>query len=48
MIRTLLSGDLPRSRLLSAMLLAVFFGLALAPFLVPGARSLNVWPMVPL
>ncbi|MBI5791242.1 MAG: branched-chain amino acid ABC transporter permease [Rhodocyclales bacterium] len=42
MIRTLLSGDLPRSRLLSAMLLAVFFGLALAPFLVPGARSLNV------
>jgi branched-chain amino acid transport system permease protein len=42
MIRTLLSGDLPRSRLLSALLLAVLFGLAFAPFLFPGARSLNV------
>ncbi|MFH1871278.1 MAG: branched-chain amino acid ABC transporter permease [Pseudomonadota bacterium] len=42
MIRTLLSGDLPRSRLLSALLLVVLFGLAFAPFLFPGARSLNV------
>lgn len=42
MIKTLLSGDLPRSRLLSATLLVVLFGLALAPFLFPGARSLNV------
>ena len=42
MIRTLFSGDLPRSRLLSAMLLAVLVGLALAPFLFHGARSLNV------
>jgi branched-chain amino acid transport system permease protein len=42
MIKTLLSGDLPRSRLLSGVLLLVFFGLALAPFLVSGARSLNV------
>ena len=42
MIRILLSGDLPRSRLLSATLLLVFLGLALAPFLVSGARSLNV------
>ena len=42
MLRTLLSGDLPRSRLLSAMLLVVLFGLAFAPFLFPGARSLNV------
>lgn len=42
MIRTLLSGDLPRSRLLSALLLAVLCGLAFAPFLFPGARSLNV------
>jgi branched-chain amino acid transport system permease protein len=42
MIKTLLSGDLPRSRLLSVMLLAVLIGLALAPFLFHGARSLNV------
>ncbi|MCF8177545.1 MAG: branched-chain amino acid ABC transporter permease [Sulfuritalea sp.] len=42
MINTLLSGDLPRSRVLSAMLLAVLFGLVLAPFVFPGARSLNV------
>ena len=42
MIKTLLSGDLPRSRLLSAMLALVLIGLALAPFLVSGARSLNV------
>jgi len=42
MIRTLLSGDLPRSRMLSVMLMAVFLGLALAPFVVSGARSLNV------
>jgi branched-chain amino acid transport system permease protein len=42
MMATLLSGDLPRSRLLSTLLLAVLAGLALAPFLFPGARSLNV------
>jgi len=42
MIKTLLSGDLPRSRLLSVMLLVVLCGLALAPFLFHGARSLNV------
>ncbi|MDO8789075.1 MAG: branched-chain amino acid ABC transporter permease [Sulfuritalea sp.] len=42
MIKTLLSGDLPRSRLLTAMLVVVLVGLALAPFLVSGARSLNV------
>ncbi|MCK9379736.1 MAG: branched-chain amino acid ABC transporter permease [Sulfuritalea sp.] len=42
MIRTLLSRDLPRSRPLSAMLLVVLLGLMLAPFLVSGARSLNV------
>jgi ABC-type branched-subunit amino acid transport system permease subunit len=32
----------PRSRLRSAMLLAIVVGLALAPFLFPGARALNV------
>ncbi len=42
MIRGLLSGDLPRSRLLSAILLLVFAGLALAPFLFPGTRPLDV------
>ena len=42
MLKTLLSGDLPRSRLLTAILLAILVGLALAPFLFPGTRSLNV------
>ena len=41
MLRTLLSGDLPRSRLLAALLAAVLVGLAAAPFLVGGARALN-------
>jgi branched-chain amino acid transport system permease protein len=42
MITTLLSGDLPRSRLLTAILLALFGALALAPFLFPGTRPLDV------
>jgi len=37
----LLSGDLPRSRILSAVLLLIFLGLAFAPFLTSGARPLN-------
>jgi branched-chain amino acid transport system permease protein len=37
----LLSGDLPRSRALSALLLLIFLGLAFAPFLTAGARPLN-------
>jgi branched-chain amino acid transport system permease protein len=37
----LLSGDLPRSRALSALLLLIFLGLAFAPFLTSGARPLN-------
>jgi len=41
-MRTLLSGDLPRSRMLSFLLAAIFFCLALAPFLFPGTRSLDV------
>ena len=41
MLNKLLSADLPRSRFLSAILLAIFLGLALAPFLVSGARPLN-------
>jgi branched-chain amino acid transport system permease protein len=38
----LLSGDRPRSRMLTVVLVAILFGLALAPFLFPGTRSLNV------
>jgi branched-chain amino acid transport system permease protein len=41
-IGTLLSGDLPRSRVLTAILLALFLCLAGAPFLFPGTRSLDV------
>jgi branched-chain amino acid transport system permease protein len=38
----LLSGDLPRSRVLGALLLLIFAGLLLAPLVFPGTRSLNV------
>ena len=41
-IDTLLSGDRPRSRLLTLALGAILFGLAFAPFLFPGTRSLDV------
>jgi len=41
MLHTLLSDDLPRSRLLTALLVAIVVGLAIAPFLVSGARALN-------
>jgi branched-chain amino acid transport system permease protein len=41
-IRTLLSGDLPRSRILSFLLMIIFVSLAAAPFLFPGTRSLDV------
>lgn len=42
MLNRLLSGDLPRSRMLAVLLLAIFAGLALAPFLFPGVKALNV------
>ncbi len=42
MIARLLSGDLPRSRALAVILILVFLGLVLAPFVFPGTRSLNV------
>ena len=42
MITRLLSGDLPRSRILTALLLAILAVLALAPFILPGTRSLDV------
>jgi branched-chain amino acid transport system permease protein len=41
-VYTLLSGDLPRSRVLTALLVALLVALAFAPFLFPGTRSLNV------
>ena len=42
MLNRILSHDLPRSRWLSAALLVVLVGLALAPFLFPGAKSMSV------
>jgi branched-chain amino acid transport system permease protein len=42
MIETLLSGDRPRSRVLAGLLLALFAALALAPFIFPGTRPLDV------
>ena len=41
MIKTLLSGDLPRSRLLSGMLVLILATLAAAPLLFPGAQAIN-------
>lgn len=42
MFNSILSGDLPRSRWLAVLLVAVVAYLATAPFLFSGARSLNV------
>jgi branched-chain amino acid transport system permease protein len=42
MIQRILSGDLPRSRALTVVLLAILIGLAAAPFIFPGTRALNV------
>jgi branched-chain amino acid transport system permease protein len=42
MISRLLSGDLPRSRVLAVLLVAIAVCLVLAPFIFPGTRSLNV------
>jgi branched-chain amino acid transport system permease protein len=38
----ILSGDLPRSRVLAGLLILIAIGLVAAPFVFPGARSLNV------
>ncbi len=40
-LRALLSDDLPRSRALSAILVAIFLGLLFAPFLFSGSQALN-------
>ena len=39
---SVLSGDLPRSRVLTVVLIVILAGLALAPFAFPGAKALNV------
>lgn len=41
MLKNILSGDMPRSKILSLVLVVVFLGLAFAPFLFPGTRSLD-------
>jgi len=41
MLTHILSGDRPRSLILTGLLLAILLGLALAPFLFPGVRSLE-------
>lgn len=42
MIRALLSHDLPRSRILGALLIACFVGLLGAPFIFPGTDRKSV------
>jgi branched-chain amino acid transport system permease protein len=42
MMNWLVSGDTPRSRALGIILVGILIGLALAPFIFPGTRSLNV------
>src|SRR5262245_30048801 len=41
MLVRLISGDRPRSMLLSLVLIAIAAGLAFAPFVFPGTRSLD-------
>jgi branched-chain amino acid transport system permease protein len=41
MFNRILSGDMPRSRTLAVALVAIFLGLALAPFITTGARPLS-------
>ena len=42
MLHRLISNDLPRSRLLAALLIVILLGLAFAPFLFPGVKALSV------
>ena len=42
LLKRLLSHDLPRSRILAIVLLALFVLLAFAPMLIPGVKALNV------
>ncbi len=41
-LKRLLSNDMPRSRWLALLLVALFLALAFAPFLFPGVKSLSV------
>ena len=42
MLNHLLSNDLPKSRVLTVLLLAIVLGLLLTPFIFPGAKALGV------
>ncbi len=42
MLNRLLSNDMPRSRLLALLLVALFIALAFAPFIFPGVKALSV------
>ena len=42
MFQRLLSNDFPRSKVLAVILVAIFLGLAFAPFLFPGVKALSV------
>ena len=42
MLSRLFSNDFPRNRVLTLILLAILVGLALAPFIFPGVKALNV------
>ena len=41
MLKHVLSGDYPRSRILTVLLIVIVLGLVFAPFVFPGTRSLN-------
>ncbi|MGJ7531860.1 MULTISPECIES: branched-chain amino acid ABC transporter permease [Variovorax] len=41
-LKRLLSNDMPKSRLLAVLLLALFIALAFAPFIFPGVKALSV------
>jgi len=41
-LKRLLSNDMPRSRLLALLLVALFIALAFAPFIFPGVKALSV------
>ena len=42
MLRVLLSDDLPRSRVLAVLLVALLLALAFTPFIFPGVKAINV------
>lgn len=46
MLNAILSGDYPRSRVLSVLLLVTFLCLALGPFLFPGTRAFSTLGMI--